>query len=283
MFHVLTVHWHDDRFIEPQRRFLDRNLDDYRVYAALNGVDEKWFSHFDYAEDMKPQRLWEKLDALAVIAREHAKPDDYFLFIDGDAFPIAPLTPEVLGGTELAAVRRDENLGEPYPHPCFCVARVGFWFDIQGTWNFGVTFTASNGDTLTDEGMNLLDILRRESIPWRPLLRSNTWNLDPVLFGVYDNVGYHHGAGFRRPVTQRVLRPHLEAAQSGSREAIVPESVPLLGRLERSLRSRVRQRQEARRFESEVDHTQELSAQVYEWIKTDDDFYRRFTEGTGPA
>src|SRR5690242_17375223 len=52
MFHVITVHWHDDKWIEPQLRYLDRFMPEHRVYAALNGIDTKWNDRFFYAEDM---------------------------------------------------------------------------------------------------------------------------------------------------------------------------------------------------------------------------------------
>ena len=94
----------------------------------------------------------DKLDRLAAIVTEQAEPDDLLLFCDGDAFPIAAIGEHVLDGRPLAAIRRDENLGEQQPHPCFCLTTVGFWNEIGGTWTRGYTWKASNGEEITEVG-----------------------------------------------------------------------------------------------------------------------------------
>jgi hypothetical protein len=277
VFHVVTVHWLDDRWIEPQLRYLERNLDEFKVWTSLNGIAAKWNTRFHFAEDLEGSHH-DKLNQLANIARESAHPDDMFLFVDGDAFPIAPVTPAILGDTKLAAVRRDENLGEAQPHPCFCVTPVGFWFDIEGDWGQGYTWTASNGEELTDSGGNLLGILTERGLPWRPLLRTNRWNMDPLLFGIYGDVCYHHGAGFRPPVTFRLGRPRAQAVRSARDAAIIPKSIPVLGKVERSIRYRIAQRREGRELSAEVDAGQQLSDEVFGWIEADENFYERFMQ-----
>jgi hypothetical protein len=275
MFHVLTVHWQDDRWIEPQLRYLERNVDDFRVYAALNGIDMRWADRFHFAEDL-PGHHPDKLNALAEIARTEAKANDYFLFLDGDAFPIAPVTQAVLGATPLAAVRRDENLGQTQPHPCFCVTTVGFWFEIEGDWRAGHTWTASNGVELTDVGGNLLGILSARNIEWRPLLRSNRINLDPLWFGIYADVVYHHGAGFRTPVSYLQTQPGAETRRAAVAAARTPAWIPVVGRAERSLRYRLARRRAERTIDEQARDAQDLSDEVFSWIESDDEFFRRF-------
>ena len=127
MIHVVTVHYRSDQWIEPQLRYLRRFLPpDHRVYAVLNGIDQRWQSEFFFTTDMDGNHAT-KLNALAEVVAKDANPDDLLLFIDGAAFPIAPIGPELLGGTPLAAVRRSENLGDRQPHPCFALTTVGFW------------------------------------------------------------------------------------------------------------------------------------------------------------
>ena len=36
-----------------------------------------------------------------------------------------------------------------------------------------------------------------QDTPWVQLLRTNGSALHPMFFGIYGNVVYHHGAGFR--------------------------------------------------------------------------------------
>ncbi len=226
MFHVVTVHWRSADWIEPQLRFIRRYLpDDTRVYASLNGVEGDFGASFAYTADL-PGTHPEKLNALAEVVGREARPDDHLVFLDGDAFPIAPVTPEILQGMPLAAVRRDENLGDMQPHPCFAVTTVGFWQSIEGDWRAGYPWTNRLGYKTTDVGANLLGILRRRGIEWRPLLRTNRVDIDPLWFAIYGDVVYHQGAGFRGRVGRATL---------GLRHARVPSWVPVLRRIDKQL------------------------------------------------
>ena len=206
MIHVLTVHWNNEDWIEPQLTYLSRHIDrHYRVYAFLNGIDpapykEKFF--YISTENIKSHAV--KLNLLADIACMAAEgPDDWLVFIDSDAFPVADVVAYAekrLGEYPLVAVRRDENLGDPQPHPCFCITTVGFWQKIEGDWKSGYRWKNATGNWLTDVGGNLLGKLRESNIEWLPMLRSNTIDQHPVFFGIYDNLVYHHGAGSRKPV-----------------------------------------------------------------------------------
>jgi hypothetical protein len=238
MFHVVTVHWRNPEWIEPQLRNVHRFLPaDTRVYASLNGIDASWNSRFAFAADL-PGTHPEKLNALADVVSAQAAGDDILVFIDGDAFPIAPVTEAVLGGMPLAAVRRDENLGDPQPHPCFAMTTVRFWNEIGGDWRAGYTWTNELGYRTSDTGGNLLGILRERGISWRPLLRSNPVEIHPIWFGIYGDVVYHHGAGFRG----RVARSTLDL-----RPARVPASIPGFRRLDKrmAMRSAMKRRGDA--------------------------------------
>ncbi len=284
MIHVCTVHWHDERWIAPQLRFLRRHLGEHRIYASLNGIDQRWNGEFHYAADLDgPHHV--KLNLLADEASTGAADDDLLLFIDSDAFPIAPVTDELFDGTPLVAVRRDENMGEQQPHPCFCLTTVGFWREIDGDWAQGYLWEASDGQLVTDGGGNLLGILRERGIDWRPLVRSNRVDLDPLWFGVYGDVVYHHGAGSRPPVSMLANLPARQAVRDAVAGARIPAGVPVLGRLERSARYRLASRRGARAIADYAARSQALSDEVFGWIEADDEFYVRFMgpESTRPT
>jgi hypothetical protein len=276
MLHVVTVHWHDDRWIEPQLRYVRRNLPpDTRVYAALNGIDPRWGDRFFLARDLEGGHA-QKLNELATLVQQHSRADDLLLFLDGDAFPIAPVGPELLGGTELAAVRRDENAGDRQPHPSFCLTTVGFWTNLPGDWRRGFEWTSATGDRVTDVGGNLLGLLTAAGVEWRPLLRSNRSDLDPLWFGIYGDVVYHHGAGFRPPLSRQVDLPGRQVVRSAPALARTPSWVPGLGRLERSVRYRRAARRHQQELAEHADAGQQLSDEVFGWILEDDEFYVRF-------
>ena len=105
----------------------------------MDGVTSDLFSlvdkYFQNSELSHP----EKLDYLSNRIGEEATPDDILIFLDGDAFPIADISPIIAQLSEypLVAVRRDENFGDQQPHPCFCITTVGFWQSIAGSWASG--------------------------------------------------------------------------------------------------------------------------------------------------
>jgi hypothetical protein len=55
--------------------------------------------------------------------------------------------------------------------------------------------TGVRGRSTSDVGGNLLRRLELTGTPWVQVLRSNRRDLDPLYFGVYGDVIYHHGAG----------------------------------------------------------------------------------------
>ncbi|MGZ6997101.1 MAG: hypothetical protein ACXVLZ_02635 [Acidimicrobiia bacterium] len=284
MIHVVTVHYLDDRWIGPQLRFLHRHLPAERtITGCLNGIDPRWAQCFDHTVDL-PGEHADKLNALARIVTERgAAPDDLLLFVDGDAFPIAPVRPEILGTTPLAAVRRDENLADRQPHPCFCLTTVGFWNDLGGDWGKGHTWETSTGSRVTDVGGNLLGLLEARGIEWTPLVRTNVVDLDPLYFGIYADLVYHHGAGFRIPKTRRMLATNRQDVLFAASGARTPAWVPVVGRVERSVRYRYadfRQRQQVSQLVLEA---RDQADDIYRAIETDDEFFRRFLTQPDPA
>jgi hypothetical protein len=205
LIRIVTVHWKSDRWIDVQREYLERHLRaDFLVYAALNEIDSSRSASFHHsASDLGDHA--ESLNRLAERVLEEADDDDLLVFIDGDAFPVAPLDDalaSLLRERRLAAVRRDENVGDPQPHPSFCATTVGFWREIEGDWRKGPTWRNAEDEEVTDVGAVLLRTLGERGLEWTPLLRTNVRDLHPVLFGVYADLVYHHGGGFRGSYTR---------------------------------------------------------------------------------
>jgi hypothetical protein len=235
MIHFATVHFLDDRWVDIQLRHLSRSLSGpYAVYTCINGP--RVARHADRFHFSYKRRGWrdhgEKLNFLAGQIATEAQEDDVIAFIDGDAFPVAPIESaleDLLGEAPLVAIRRDEN-EDTYPHPSFCAMRVGFWKELGGDWR-------DDGAALLDVGGRLAVRLQERGVEWRPLLRANARDLHPVLFGVYgdDRHGplvYHHGAGFRanHPVTRADLRWAWDNGASRDPQALLKEDPVLVRR-----------------------------------------------------
>ena len=201
MIYFATVHYMDDRWVDVQLRHLSRHVSEpYAVYACLTGPRVvRQAERFDF---WHRRRNWndhgEQLTFLAERIAGEAADDDVLAFIDGDAFPVAPLGQALhglLAESPLVAIRRDEN-EDTYPHPSFCATTVGFWKELGADWLDDYRATG------VDVGGRLERRLAEREVRWKPLLRMNKRELHPVLFGIYGDPAcgplvYHHGAGFR--------------------------------------------------------------------------------------
>jgi hypothetical protein len=179
----------------------------YTSWSVLEGIDSAYGRYFDRVVD-QPGKHELKLNRLADEIVAASADDDLLMFLDGDAFPIADPIPLIESGLSVAplmAVRRDENGGDPQPHPCFCVTRVATWRELAGDWSEGFTWAGPGGEPVTDVGAELLRQLERAGISWIKVRRSNRSNLHPVFFGIYGETIYHHGAGFRQPLSRADL------------------------------------------------------------------------------
>jgi hypothetical protein len=256
MFHIATVHWQSDRWVDVQLGRLERHTrTPYRVYAWLSGPEVTRHSHRFFFAQTQSQEVnhARKLNWLTEKLAEGARDEDVLIFLDGDAFPIGDLAPaveEMLRGYPLAAIRRDE-IFTPFPHPSFCATTVGFWKEIEGDWRIGPAWQRTDHRVFPDTGARLLRALDERGIDWKPMRRTNATNLHPLLFGVYDDLIYHHGAGFREPITRiDILEAKLVADGSGDVLAKMAKT-PV------------------------VAENTKLDEYVYEQIRTDEDFWRK--------
>jgi hypothetical protein len=279
MIHIATVHWRSDRWIDIQLRYLERNLDEpFRVYAWIDEGMRSQADKFFYATDVQVDRHELKLTLLGDLVAHAAGDDESIMFIDGDAFPIAPIGPflrDKLDRYPLVAIRRDENNGDPQPHPSFCVTTAGFWRGLPGDWRRGHTWTNPQGKQVTDVGGNLLGLLEDRGIDWYPVLRSNKVNPHPLQFGVYEDLVYHHGGGFRLTAGGRLWRASVEDKLNSTLRGRLASRLPADG-----IGGRIRKRIDPlRRYRRTLGaELARVNEQVFELIRRDEEFYRQLIE-----
>lgn len=266
MIHVCTVHWRNDRWIDIQKRYLEHFMNaPFRVYAFCSGISAEHDKEFFFCSQEEIEPHYSKLNILAHQAWSHRESDhDWIIFLDGDAFPVGDVF--AFGKTKLAdypliAVRQEENMGDIQPHPSFCLTTLHFWRSIGGDWNEGKQWRITDGRPRTDVGGRLLEQLENGGHEWLPLLRSNKVDLHPLYFGLYDDLVYHHGCGFR-PVFSTIDTRYLPPLWRFFHRYKIY--------LPRSLNSRIHYK---RRIEC---RNGRLSDKVFQRIKVDDDFYKLF-------
>ncbi len=293
MINIATVHWRSPKWIRVQLDYLERSIDaPFRVYGALNGIDDgALWDRFDFAEDMEGSHP-EKLNALAEVISAKSDPSDVLIFLDGDAFPVQKLLPwltDALARHPLVAVQRREILDDRRPHPCFSATTIGFWQEIAGDWG-RAKWVAPDGRVHDDAGSKLMIELEGRGIEWQPLLRTNTRQVHPVWFAVYGHRVYHHGAGFRPPIS----RADIDKVYSGPWRPMEQQS---MGMLVTALRRRPSLVLEARprhvrtvsqalsrtlvqtRTRWTVKQAEKKSDRVFGEILGDPSFYRRLDAG----
>lgn len=248
MLHIATVHHGSPRWIEIQTRHLREHIRvPYQTWTSLHNIDPSYSRYFDRVIEQRGSHAG-KLNHLATEILHVAEGPDLLMFLDGDAFPIAdpmPLIADGLARAPLLAVRRAENAGDPQPHPCFCVTSVQAWRALGGDWSSSFTWVNDAGERVTDVGANLLRKLELTGTNWVEVLRSNRNDLDPIFFGVYGDVIYHHGAGFRG--AERLNRLHIALADDPTSLAGGRLAQPARGPIHRARRRR-RRRQTQRRI-----------------------------------
>ena len=258
MIYVLTVHHQSDAWIEPQLDYLHRHLaEPFKVYANLEGVDEKWHERFDRVIPALGRHA-HKLNLLAAEACADGAPGDLLMFLDGDAFPVAnpmPIVDQAMATTGFLAVKRSENVGDCQPHPMFAVTTIETWGRIHGDWSPGYPWLTAHGRQTTDVGGNMIRLLELAGQGWTPLLRSNKGR-HPLWFGVYGGVIYHHGAGFRTRQSRADSIKHKMKTQR----------VPILRGVEYRLRVAAHRRK--------VGDVDAESSRIYSRLCSDPDFWR---------
>ncbi len=271
MILIATIHWRTAKWIPVQRRYLEKHIPEgFRYFTLLSpGIESGSANQTivsgqgDHTENLN--RL------LSVILGSESEDDDILVFLDGDAFPIAPLKPyfkKCLSGNPMVALERIENAGEYIPHPGFCAAPVGWWRETGLKWGRGSRIREFGNDP----GARLYEGLQKRNISWGRIRRSNSKNLHPLFFGTYDEVLYHHGAGFRDPISRMDLanenvRSKMDHPVSRLME-VLPNSVFL------DLKRRISPyRREEHRI---IRNNKQLGDLIYQKICEDENFFIEF-------
>jgi len=170
---------------------LNKNTDyEHVVYANCNNTE--FFSKSTViqgnAKSTGQKAHIEGLNSLIKYFKSQKK-FEYYLLLDSDCFPIKKWTKKLIyeldkHNYDVAAPVRYENLNT-FAHPC------AFFFkkDILSNLYFDIMSF--------DEYLGKYEEVASNIKNFYPLIRTNKINYHPILFGIYNDMFYHHGAGSR--------------------------------------------------------------------------------------
>lgn len=201
MIKICTIHYKTEKFLNLQYDNLEKfTNNDYKIFCGIDGIKlnnpKNNVTYLDLSKQNTTHAF--RLNDLYNIANLESDDNDILIFMDSDCFPIQNWVDYILEKLKInpiVAIQRFENFSAPlgcipevHPHPCFFSTTFGFW--RQHNLSFDNTETA---------GYSLINFLMSKNLDFYKLLRSNTVNIHPLMFGVYDDIFYHHGAGNRPP------------------------------------------------------------------------------------
>lgn len=210
---VGTIFAKDDeiqrQWLELQLSYLRATTEDFDHLVYLYGKPSVWFEEHTkviQATDRYPIVTSlphiEGLKKLLTYFKSYSHNYDYFLFIDSDAFPIRKnwvntLIEAMENRHKIAVVLRSENL-ETRWHSSILFARKEALKDLR--FDF-LELADLKGDFEKD--VSILGFQDEDKASVFPLLRSNRYNIHPLLCGIYYDMFYHHSCGSGRKYNLR--------------------------------------------------------------------------------
>lgn len=205
--HIITIHW-GDKWLDIQYKKIKKYNPDALIWAYIDNCDnskiQKYKDKFHFAHSSGLKDHATKLDKLMTIVEQHSNPNDIICFLDADAFPLKNIKEyweTIEKSYPLAAVVREEN-GDTSPHPCFAITTKTFWKKNNLSWkhdDIGSEYIKNYHDV---GGLlrKKLGSSKSKDKKWFPIKRNyKEKELHPLLFGIYEDIVYHHGAGSRPP------------------------------------------------------------------------------------
>jgi len=262
MIYVATSHWKVARWIDIQLYYFRNFIPGCKIYlSATKDVVKHHGGKFDFAGNVRreelpmPFDLYKKrdhgsldhsmrLNGLFDLIEKDAKPCDVVIFVDADAFPVAPISAWLLRNVKHRGMVSICEFDEDRPNASFCATTVDLFKRFGADWSPGyysmLIPPLKCRSSAFDTGGCIAIKMNSAECYWVKLRRSNKRNIHPTLFGVYGNKVYHNGAGLRK---KKKTTPEVVLSNDGVYRINIKRNKYLLKR-------------------------------VFDWIQSDRNFYR---------
>ena len=202
MIHIVTTHYKNDVWFDIQKEYLEKyTSEDYKVvcgnYCMHISCDSPRYIFYDISalEDSH----YVQANCLANRALlPTLSDDDIFIFMDCDTLPCEygwdlKVKEHLSEKNDIVAIVMRENKVSSteyanLPHLSFFATTKKVWVENNLCWYL-------DGSENPQVGMK--NLISKKGLKLKELNRTNVFNAHNVMFGVYDNLIYHHSCALR--------------------------------------------------------------------------------------
>ena len=226
MIHIITINWTTDKWIDIQLPSFKKYIKSpYKVYTRLGNMGEDLFNkhknkYHHCVQGNKNEKFHVTVGMKLMLSeiKKNIKKGDIIMLIDSDAFFIKDISPllDKLQSHPFIAVQEPNhdytfNNNSNNPHPMFYLFKSEYISNDTGLEKALTNIILSpNSNWWGGVEKWLLD----NKINYHPLHRSNSVNLHPLYFAIYNNMIYHHWAGSRHMITRPDREQHRTTGES---------------------------------------------------------------------
>jgi|LULM01.1.fsa_nt_gb hypothetical protein len=206
MINIIITQYKSDKWFSIQKEYIEKYTSgDYRIlcgnYEIDMACDDHRYSFHNISSMVDSHYTQVNLLAYEVLLPKLSD-EDIFIFMDCDTLPCEYgwdlkikeyLNPNENKQNDIVAVvmRENKQPSEMYdnlPHLCFFATTKKVWLDNSLHWHLA-------GSENPQVGMK--NLIAEKNLTLKELNRTNVFNAHNVLFGVYDNLIYHHCCAIR--------------------------------------------------------------------------------------
>lgn len=198
---VFTDFHKSEFWYKLQIDYLKNTTEDFDHCVFLNGENDSFYLNskiIGMNNDKNNQTHLFGLNKILEYFKKQINNYEYFLILDSDCFPFKSGWFETLKSNnfDVSACVRFENL-DSFAHPAIVFFKNSYINNIE--------FSLDSMTNLIGENFEELHL---KCDRFFPLIRTNMINYHPIMFGVYYDCFYHHGAGSRSLIFRSINGPN---------------------------------------------------------------------------
>ena len=203
MIHIFSIHFKDDKWADIQLNSIKKYIKvPYKTYAVYSHMSEEIYnkrrSQYDYflnkeiGKHTYKKGKYHQTDGhrhMLPLIKENTQPGDIILRLDSDAFFIKDINEDfinLVNNKKFIAIHEPQHEWDTdykTPHPSFWAFPADF---LNTDLNEAMSTLIEDGHSNWWGGVT--EWLQRNNIKWHSLKRSNSINLHPLYYAIYEDL-----------------------------------------------------------------------------------------------